>query len=106
MDLAIEQEKFSAYFNDETDFPLAKQDKHSVREFGSPWWWRLLAIMMADFHLTEDQALDMPAAKAAILFSARAEAEGKLKLWTKEDDSFGAFCREMDAQPDVKFPGN
>src|SRR3989442_14366542 len=47
MDFEAEHEKFLAYFKDETDFPLAKQDQHSVREFGAPWWWRLLAIMMS-----------------------------------------------------------
>lgn len=103
MDLDAEQEKFAAYYKDQTDFPLAKQDRMAEREYGSPWWWRLLALMMADFHLSEREALNMPVMKAALLFSARAEAEGKLKLWTKADDDFEAFCNAMD-QGDVQFP--
>src|ERR1051325_382117 len=59
MDLNAEQEKFAVYFREETDFPLAKQDQHAAREYGSPWWWRLLAIMMADFHLSGGTAPDL-----------------------------------------------
>jgi len=105
LDMAAEQEKFSAYFKAETEFPLSKQNSRSMREYGSPWWWRLLAIMMADFHLSKNDALDMAAAEAAMLWSARAELEGKLNLWTKADDDFDEFCKRMDADPDVQFPG-
>ena len=107
MDFAAEHTKFDAYFAAETDFPLAKVlahgDRFAEREFCAPWWWRLLAIMMAHFHLSEAAALDMPVMKAALLYSAMAEAEGKLKLWTKADDGFDAFCRDMDGR-DVQFP--
>lgn len=104
MDQDVEQAKFAAYFAEQTDFPVAKIDERNMREFGSSWWWRLLAIMMADFHLSEAAALDMPAAKAAMLYSARGEVEGKLKLWNKSDDAFDDFCQRMDSDPNVKFP--
>lgn len=104
LDFGTEQKKFAAYFAEQTDFPLAKQDRRATREFGSPWWWRLLAIMMAEFNLSEKQAMDMQAMRAALLFSAKGEADGKLKLWNQQDDSFDEFCRGMDASGDVDFP--
>lgn len=104
MDFEIEQRKFSAYFEQETDFPVAKADRTTLKEYGAPWWWRLLAILMSDFHLSEADALDMPVTKAALLFSAKAEAEGKLNLWTREDSAFDDFCRSLESDPTVKFP--
>lgn len=103
MEFESELKKFQTYFNEQTDFPLAKQDQHARREYGSPWWWRLLAILMAEFHLSEEKAMDMSALRAALLFSAKGEADGKLKLWGNEDDSFDAFCQQMDAR-NVEFP--
>lgn len=105
MNLEDEHAKFTEYWREQTDFPIAKQDKFAERDFGSTWWWRLLAIMMSDFHLSEEQVLDMPATKAAMLFAAKKEAEGKLQLWTQADDDFDSFCRKMDeSAQDTDFP--
>lgn len=104
LDIEAERVKFSAYFAEQTDFPLAKMDRFARREYGSPWWWRLLAIMMSEFNMPEASAMNMNARRAAMLFSAKAELDGKLKLWTNADDSFDAFCREMDARGNIEFP--
>lgn len=101
--LETEQDKFAAYFKEESDFPIAKGGLFKEREFGAPWQWRLLAIMMSEFNLSEDDALDMPVIKAALLFSAKAEYDGKLQLWTERDSSFDEFCRKMDGEA-VEFP--
>jgi hypothetical protein len=103
MDFELEQRKFSDYYGEETEFPAVKGREHGAKEFGSPWWWRLLAILMSDFHLSEETALDMPVAKAAMLFTAKAESEGNLKLWTAADSAFDSFCRDMEIQV-VEFP--
>lgn len=104
LDFEIERNKFVAYFTEQTDFPLAKMRQHAQREYGSPWWWRLLAIMMSEFNLSEQEAMDMSVLRAALLFSAKAEFDGKLKLWGKEDDSFDAFCRDADSNSNLIFP--
>jgi len=104
MDFDAEREKFEAYMAAETDFPATKQNTFAPTEYGSPWWWRLLAIMMSDFHLSEDEAMDAPVQKLVLLYTAKGEAEGRIKVWNKTDQGFEDFAREMDAREDVEFP--
>ena len=104
MDFDLERAKFETYIASETDFPATKQSAFGQKEFGSPWWWRLLAIMMSTFHLPEDVALDMPVQKCALLYTAKGEADGRLKVWTKGDQDFEDFTKAMDAREDVEFP--
>lgn len=65
-------------------------------ELRIPLCWRLLALLMADFHMSKDEALKTPVALAVTLWSVDADRRGTSKLASERVLSFRAFAAEQD----------
>jgi hypothetical protein len=67
------------------------------RTLAAPWPFRWLTWLMAELHLTEDQALNYPLARASALYCARQEARGKLQLFNDQDNELFSARDALDA---------
>ncbi len=88
---------FDAYFEQGTEQARLKFDlRRETKDAQTPWEIRLLAWLMHKFHLSEAEALSMSLVKVNALWIALAEIEGKVELWSDQDQDFWEFARAMD----------
>lgn len=73
----------------------------SGRTLEAPWQFRLLMILMRDFHFTESAALNYPIAKAHILFAAHGDMEGTLDLFGPSDQALLDKLDELEGSTGV-----
>ena len=74
---------FRTYIADSTESPrtvIPMSDGQSMRELNSPVEWRLLVMLMVDFHLTEAAAKRTTMLKANVLWATLGDRDGKINL--------------------------
>ena len=82
MDLSQEAQTFRAYLQEERVAPKIRAEvNNDRRDFGSPFEWRLLSMLMSEFHLSYTQALAFPVAKSNCLWATLGETRDSFKLW-------------------------
>lgn len=98
MNLAAETSKFAEYLSRNVAAPVVKFQDGKFRSISSPLYFRLLGQLMSVLHMTKAEALDTPVSEATALVCAAWESEGKIDLWTAEDESFWQFAHRMDLE--------
>ena len=93
-DVLGEMKKFVAYREAGRWFPDPIVPR-GTKELYSPSAMRMLAILMSEFHLTVEQALDFPMATAHALYCSRSEMEGKMELDGGQFSEMFALARAM-----------
>lgn len=79
--LVVEAGRFHTYLSDQSIYPeVATPAPGTSRQLSAPEHWRLLAMLMADFHMSREQAIDTPLAFARALWAVEGERKGTLKL--------------------------
>lgn len=94
--LAREMMTFRRYIRDGTMAPRTVTscgDGESMRELNSPMEWRLLIMLMVDFHLTEREAMSTAIVKANALWATLGDRDGKINLVSEATDALLAAAR-------------
>ena len=98
----LERARFAAWFESERKPIPARQPMvgsgSGFRTLSAPMPYRLLALMMHLFHMTEAQAMDLPLTHAECLFAAIAEWNGNLELVPEQIDDLLEFAAAEDAK--------
>lgn len=96
IDLVKEVDKFFSYFSYYLTKPFQEDNGGAILQ--CPHEWVLLAILMADFHCTEEEAKDCSVAFATSLWCANAERLGKVRF-TRFDSGWTArLSKSLEAQ--------
>lgn len=78
--------------------------REELRELGAPFHWRLLAMLMADFHMSMDDAMKVETGFALCLWAVEGERQGKINLPSAEQVEFrkraDAALAEMQKEAD------
>lgn len=85
--LALDMIGFRRYIKDGTAAPstvISHGAGDSMRDLNSPVEWRLLVMLMVDFHLTEAEALKMTMLKANVLWATLGDRDGKVQLVSEQ----------------------
>lgn len=90
-----ELQKFHRYLDAGKSMPRINW-KLRGRELQSPPVYRLLVMLMRDFHFSEEAALDMPVAKANLLWSTKGDLEGTLELISERVSDLWEFAHQED----------
>lgn len=90
--------RFIKYLEHSLDCPCLANLDPTARPAspGAPISWRALALLMGKFHLTEDQALQYPLARAHVLYATLGEAEGQFQITNEQQLSFWEKCKRAD----------
>lgn len=81
LDFITESKKFGRYWSEENELPPRQPiSTDERRPLGAPWEWILYEHMRSAYGAAHDQALDTPISLAGILWSVRADIEGKITL--------------------------
>lgn len=98
--LAVEFVKFQAFWDECHTMPgLTATGRDSREEVGSPLHWRLLAMLMADFHMPRAEALNITVREAICLSAVQAERTGAARIsWTPWRERFWQRTQELKAQ--------
>lgn len=79
--LAIEVSKFSAYLREQFMAPaMRSSDPDRTRYLNAPEHWRLLAMLMSVYGMSEAEAMDVPLVKARCLGAVESERAGAIEL--------------------------
>jgi len=101
LDYDLEAEKFYNYLKEERATPRIRADVcNDQRDFGSPFEWRLLSMLMTEFGLSYSEALAFPVAKSNCLWATLGETRDSFQLWNERDRAFWAAAKQAD---DAKF---
>lgn len=65
-------------------------------ELKAPLPFRLLAMLMADFHITEEKAMDMPVKKAMCLWATEGDRRGTVSLVSERQLNFRKWVEEQE----------
>jgi hypothetical protein len=96
---AKERVQFLEYFRDSIATPDTIDPKaDEARTMSAPFHWRLLAMLMCDFHMTEAEALSKPIAWATCMWAVEGERQGKVDLPSKEARDFRAAVDAMEKE--------
>lgn len=79
---------------------LTEQRRHG--KLAAPLRVHLRALAMSRLNLSPDEADLMPVIEVRQLLAADAEADGRAKVWSDEDEAFEQFCRGL--QPQAEAP--
>lgn len=72
--------KLREYVSDQYKSPLVKEPTGAAKSLNAPEHWRLLAMLVADFHFTLDQALNTSMLFARALWAVQGERTDKVEL--------------------------
>lgn len=86
-------EAFQIYLSRELRAPATEGARGELK---TPLPFRILVMLMADFHLTEEKAMDMPVKKAMCLWAAEGDRRGKISLKSDRVLDFEAWAAEQD----------
>jgi hypothetical protein len=103
--LRDEIEKLRVYVKSQQSAPVVELPIGNVqtRELRAPEHWRLLAMLMSDFHCTREQAMDTTMNFARALWAVQGERMDKLTLaWGSRTSAAIAELREKLAKENVK----
>jgi hypothetical protein len=93
----VEAQLFDSYLCDAKASPEIKA-KGELKDRVSPWYWRLLVLLMTQFHFARAQALDTEVAAANLLWITKGEMEDVLELEGKADLSLWEYAHAHDLQ--------
>ncbi|HWN95006.1 MAG TPA: hypothetical protein VNT99_08235 [Methylomirabilota bacterium] len=94
-DLRAASAQFMAYLTAGRWMPEVNIPTNS-RELPSPWPLRSLALLMHHFHLSENEALDMPLSQANALLCALFDTKGEIDLYSEGNSSMFKHRDELD----------
>lgn len=90
---------FEKYLSEESAVPgIIPPKSGQGRTLNAPAHWRLLVMLMADFHMTEREALNTTMLRANCLWATQGDRLGTLELVSERRRSLHDFARKMDAQ--------
>jgi hypothetical protein len=99
--LAREMMTFRSYIRDGTAAPrtvISMGGDDSMRELNSPMEWRLLVMLMVDFHLTEREAMATTVIKANALWATLGDRDGKINLVSERTEALLAAAENGRAE--------
>jgi hypothetical protein len=68
------------------------------RELNAPMLWRLLVMLMVDFHMSKEEALNMTVVEAQCLWATEGDRQGTLELVAGRLDKLREFAAAQDAK--------
>lgn len=100
LNAAVELARFKAYLNCSLACPEYRPAKNTVsRAAGTPNAWRMLAMLMTDFGLSEKEAMAMPVVRINCLWAAQEERAGKIEaVWNAHRSAFLKAAEEAESQ--------
>jgi hypothetical protein len=98
LDLLREIANFRAYLRAHEVTPEICAPVGAVRALRSPHSWRLLAMCMNDFNMSEAEALAMPILKVNCLWVTEADRRGTIELWGDDRQKLWEHARAADAK--------
>lgn len=87
---------FCEYLSEQLSTPATDDLGSGGGELRVPLCWRLLAMLQADFHLSHEEALAMPTARAVVLWAVEADRRGTAKLASERQLVFRSWADAMD----------
>jgi hypothetical protein len=99
--LMLESGRFAAYLSHHLTVPDARSAVTMTRTLRAPAHWRLLTMLMVDFAMTEQQAMEYPMLKTNCLWATEAERNGSIELDGGRLSQFWNQCQQLDRE---KFP--
>ena len=95
--LPIEYNKFRLYWDEGHACPKIKKAFSEYRDNSTPDECRLLAMLMADFHMTRADALDTTLAEANALWASQGDRQDAIELESNDRiEALKAFARAQD----------
>lgn len=97
--LKKEKAIFDCYLREH--LPVPQPDKtppHVGGENSVPLCWRLATLLMADFGLSWEEAIDTPVARALVLWATDADRRGTHKLATERQIVFRRWAAEQEME--------
>jgi hypothetical protein len=93
-----EIQKFISYLEDSRSVPkiLRSESDANKRDLNAPECWRLLTMLMADFHMSKSEAMDTTVAEAHCLWATEADRRGTIELRGERVDALWEFARRED----------
>lgn len=89
--------RFQAYLSEGLRAPKFK-NKLDAEELESPWFWRLMAFLLSEMHLSESDSMDCRVWRANALYAAYAEMKHDLKLISQRDQDLWEYAAQEDAK--------
>lgn len=98
LNLDDEAERFAEYLDEALAMPeiranLSEAPAASRITRESPFFFRIMALLMRRFHLPIAAALDIPVTYAISLITADAEMSGTVRLWDKDTEALWEYAR-------------
>lgn len=95
----MEMARLHAYMDSQSKSPQVKPPKGEAVTLNAPEHWRLLVMLMVDFHMQLRDALDVPLNFARNLWAVQGEREQKIALaWTPNTSAAIAQLKRKLAQ--------
>lgn len=99
--LPVEHSKFAKYWEDAHACPQTTSENTTEQEVNTPYEHRVLVMLMADFHMSRDQAMDTTLVEANAMWATQGERRGAHQIYqNKRRAALWEFARRMDA---IKF---
>lgn len=86
-ELAHKAQLFGEYMRDGMRSPKYWMTDKPSGQSGAPLPLAVIMLLMCEMHVTEQEALDMPASRALWYCTALGERKGQARLWTKRDEA-------------------
>jgi len=93
-----ECKNFRKYLNSSLTCPAPKSAGRDFSTPKTPYEWRLMAMLMADFHMTRSEALDTTIVEASGLWAANSERLRKAEFHAADKQTLSLIDRAIGHQ--------